>query len=260
MLKKKIIIANWKMGPDSIKEATGFVSQIFKKIYFLKNKPKIVICPPLPYISEIKKNVSSNKNNDLNIGAQDCFYEDKGPFTGEISSLSLKSLGVKYITIGHHERRLRGETNEIVNKKLKNLLKNGFTGILCVGEIEKDETGNYLKFIEEEIRECLKSIQKNYLKNIIVAYQPISNLLNENKNLLHTHEIKQISIFIKKILVEICGREIGLEIPIVYGGNFDKKNFEFFFLESGTDGLLTEKDVFKKDKFLELIKLFDNVK
>jgi len=125
---RKIIIANWKMNPQSQKEA----EVLFRAIVKSKNSKKIdvVICPPVLYIEKFKK-ISSK----IVLGAQNVFYEKKGAFTGEISADMLSSIGAKYVIVGHSERRALGETNQDVNKKIKTALSCGLNPIVCIGEI-----------------------------------------------------------------------------------------------------------------------------
>src|ERR1700729_940690 len=116
---KKLIIANWKLNPTTLKDAQKLAASIS-----VKAKNKVVLCPPSIYLSSISY---------PNIGAQDCFWADKGAFTGQVSAAQLKDLGIKYCIIGHSEKRKVGETDGMINLKLRTLLEYKITPVLCVG-------------------------------------------------------------------------------------------------------------------------------
>src|SRR3989338_6037574 len=151
---KKLIVANWKMNPTTLAEAKKLFENIKKTASKVKNI-QTVICPPSVYLSELGKLYSGRR---IALGAQDVFWEKKGAYTGEQSSKMIKDIGAKYVIIGHSERRERGETNEMVNKKIITSLEEGLNVILCIGEKVRDLQALYLKFLEEEIRSACKSL------------------------------------------------------------------------------------------------------
>jgi len=135
-MRKHLIIANWKMNPGSIKEAVFFAREI--------DAENLVICPPFPFLEAVHKAIKKSS-----LGAQDLFYEDEGAFTGEVSARQLVDLGVKYVIIGHSERRRLGETDEIITKKVEAAIRNGITPILCVGETRSErDSGQSKKVIK----------------------------------------------------------------------------------------------------------------
>ena len=249
--KKKIIVGNWKMKPVSLKEAVSIAGKINNSIKKTK-KTQVVLCPPVLFFSEIKKVVSQNKA--IFLGAQDAFWQEKGEYTGEISPLALKGLGVNYVIIGHSDRRKNGETAEIINKKINSLLKIGFKVIFCVGEEKRDETGDYLRYIKNQITEGLKGIQKKFLNNLIIAYEPIWISAKNFKDPNFSNHINDVSLFIKKVLAELAGREIGFNVPIIYGGAFSLDNVSDILTKEGVDGLLVDKMSLDLNKFLAIIK------
>src|SRR3989344_922392 len=120
----KLVVANWKMNPQTYAQAEGLVKSVME--YGGKD---VVLCPPYPWLTDF-----SHKEKYLSWGAQDVFYEKEGAYTGEVSVGMLKDAGVKYVIVGHSERRELGDTDEIVNKKIKAVLQAGMRVILCVGE------------------------------------------------------------------------------------------------------------------------------
>src|SRR5690606_1473998 len=145
----------WKMNPVSLSEAKKIFSGIkrFSKKY---RKVKTIICPPFIFASELAKSA----DNNLGLGAQDVFYADSGAYTGEISPLSLKSLRIEYVIVGHSERRALGESDEEVSKKIAVLLKYGLTPVLCIGESERDSHGEYLSFLKDQLLASLAGVSR----------------------------------------------------------------------------------------------------
>src|SRR3989338_7985024 len=154
---KKIIIANWKMNLSSPKEARKLFLGVLKSISSIK-KTEVVICAPYIYLSNLKK-----LSSKISLGGQNIFTEVGGAYTGEISADMLYNIGVKYVILGHSERRTMGENNLDINKKLKIALRVGLTPILCVGEDKRNEDHGYFNFVKNELEECLNGIQKNSL-------------------------------------------------------------------------------------------------
>lgn len=165
---RKIVIGNWKMNPKKQKEARVIFDEIVKNNKGAKNID-IVICPPFPFLSIGDK----LKVKNIKLGSQNVFEEMSGPYTGEVSPEMLLSLGVKYVILGHSERRALGETDKIINKKVLIALKSKLLPIICVGENTRDVNGFYLAFIKHQLIECLSSVPKNQIKNIIIAYEPV---------------------------------------------------------------------------------------
>ena len=155
-MSKKIIVANWKMNPASLKEAKAlFVSA--KKTASRLSNVETVICPPFIYLAELGYSMSK-----LKLGAQDVSrFDFEGAHTGEVSAKMLKNSGINYVIIGHSERRKLGETNEIINKKIGISLSLGLKVIFCVGEETRDEEGKFAEIIERQINEGRKALSKN---------------------------------------------------------------------------------------------------
>ncbi|MFH1979009.1 MAG: triose-phosphate isomerase [Patescibacteria group bacterium] len=246
---KKLIIANWKMTPSTAKEAEETLGEIQKSMSNSKNT-EVVICPPFVYLDRLSGGVK------IKLGAQDLFWEKSGSYTGEISAPMLKSLGVKYIIIGHSERRENfGETNEIVNKKIKMALKSNLKTVLCVGEKERDEKAEYLKFIKREIVEGLAKIPRKDLENLIICYEPIWAISGRKDSQADTPEsFRETSIYIKKVLFLRYGRKVSRETPILYGGSVDAKNAKDFLEKGQVDGLLIGRASWKAKSFTDLLK------
>ncbi len=159
-MQNKIIIANWKMNPPTEEEAKALFDAV--KDGIKDSKAEVIICPPYVYLPLLK---------GLTLGAQNVSYKESGAFTGQISALMLKDLGVEYSLVGHSEaRQYLKETNEDIHKKIVECLNNGLKVILCIGENEGE---NKTEILESEIIKALEGISEENLKNIIIAYEPI---------------------------------------------------------------------------------------
>jgi len=167
--KYKYFVANWKMFGD-----LKTVNSINKVIKFSKsikfNKAKIIYCPPFTLLNSF---VQKLKNTKIEVGGQNCYQIDSnGPFTGSINSKMIKNLGCKYVIIGHSETRIKGETNSIINQKIKSALNNNLKIIFCIGEnLREKRTKKTKRILNNQITRGLKSIRN--INNIIFAYEPV---------------------------------------------------------------------------------------
>jgi len=159
MKKRNIVVANWKMSPETLEDAKKVFGGARLAAQSLKNTD-VVICPPFPFLYLLLK---LNRPKNVFLGAQNIFSEVRGAFTGEVSVGMVKNSGANFLIIGHSERRAMGETNEIIRKKLQVAFDANITPILCIGEKERDKEGNHLTFIKNQVKECLTGLQKKYL-------------------------------------------------------------------------------------------------
>ncbi len=248
---KKIIIANWKMNPSTLKEARLIFGGTKQAAAKLKNV-ETVICPPFLYLHELMP-----KGGKLRMGAQDVFWDDKKTsYTGEISAKMLKDAGAKYVIIGHSERREHlGETNETVNKKIKNALKSGLKVVFCVGEKERNSECDYLRFVREEIETGLKGVPRKLVKNLIVAYEPVWAIGKSGKNAADPEDVSRMVIYVRRTLMPVTGKDWAKKIPILYGGSTDAKNAEGFLRRAGVRGLLVGHQSLIPKSFGEILKI-----
>jgi len=210
----------------------------------------VVICAPFIYLAELKK----IRTGKIKLGAQDAFYGEVGAFTGEISAEMLYNIGVRYVILGHSERRALGETNALINKKIKDAFSAGLVPILCVGESVRDENHGYFNFVKNQLEECLVGISKNSISDIIIAYEPIwaiSSTLNRHD--ATPEDSREMAIFIRKILSDKFGSDAG-RIRIIYGGSVNEKDAEDFLQNGGIDGLLPGKASLDAPRFVKIIK------
>ena len=216
---KKIIIANWKCNPKTQKEAEEMFASIENGVTDeVLDKIDAAICPPFVYLGLMAEKIK--------LGAQDCFWEEKGAFTGEISPLQLKDLGCEYVILGHSERRrVLKENDETINKKVGAVLKAGMKPILCV---EKDV----------QLKKGIKGISN--LDNLIVAFEPVSAIGTGKPYPLEAAKKSLLSF--RKIV----------NAPILYGGSVSKSNAQDY-IELGFDGLLVGSASLNPDDFLGIL-------
>lgn len=247
---RKIVVANWKMNPRTAREAGNLLKKISRAAVRVK-KTEVVICPPAIYFTGLK-----GTSRKIILGAQDAFFGDVGAFTGEVSAEMLYELGVKYVILGHSERRALGETNALINKKIKGALVAGLTPILCVGELARDESHTYFDIVKAQIKECLAGVSRDSISKIIVAYEPVWAISTTKERRDATPgDSLEMALFIRKVLSDISTPLIGGKTRILYGGSVNERDAEGFLREGGVDGLLVGKASLDPQKFGEIVKL-----
>ncbi|MEK7080293.1 MAG: triose-phosphate isomerase [Patescibacteria group bacterium] len=234
---KNLIAANWKMNPASQKEAEEIFEQIKKGV---KNTTEeVVVCPPFVYISALAR-LSSEA---LSVGGQNCFYEENGAFTGEISPAMLKDLGVEYLIIGHSERRKYfGETDETVNKKIIKALAVGLKIVFCIGETEEERTaGKRSEVLQRQIQQGLKDVVD--INDVSVAYEPVWAIGTGNN--CSVQETKESIDFIRKF--------VKADTKILYGGSVKSENSGAYIKEAGANGLLVGGASLNVEEFVKIV-------
>jgi len=238
--KYMYFIANWKMfgGLKSI-NSLHKVLKFFKN--FKKNKSiKIIYCPPSTLIRPMSKKLV---NSNIEVGAQNCHEQEKsGAFTGSVNSAMLKSVGAKYVILGHSENRQSGETDKLINLKIKSALKSGLKVIFCIGETLKEKRKRVTKkVLSRQINLGLNEIRNK--NNIIIAYEPVwsigTGVIPKNKELYETINFLKRKIKKNKIL---------------YGGSVNAKNIEQLKSIDNLDGYLIGGASQDPKKFIDIIK------
>jgi len=254
-MNKKIIIANWKMLPESWAEAEQILGTIDENLSFLKKENyTLVLCPPFIFLEEVNKILKiSRLGNKTSLGAQDIFWEDTGNDTGEISGPMLKNLGVSYVIVGHSERRWKlGESNEVVNKKLKSVLRNEMIPIVCLGENVRDE--NFKMFLREQIKNTFEGLSRDELEKCIIAYEPVWAI---SSNSGATPDNPEESAKVIKIIREEINSlgENELWMPVLYGGSINSKNSGDFLEQKEINGVLIGGASVDKEEFFKILSL-----
>ncbi|MCX6764414.1 MAG: triose-phosphate isomerase [Candidatus Nealsonbacteria bacterium] len=250
---KSLIVANWKMNPSSLAKAKALFDSITKGVGEIK-EDEIVICPPYIYLADIAGELEKNKNSKLKLGAQDCFWEKEGAFTGEISPSMLRDLGCKYVILGHSERRKHlKEKSSMINKKLKLALEEGLNCILCVGENEKEKRkGEIQKVIRHQLEKGLSKVPKSKADKIVIAYEPVW-AIGTGKSCKPV-EAQVINFMIRKILTRIYDRSTAQSIRILYGGSVDREKASTFLKETEMKGVLIGGASLDSVEFIKIVK------
>ncbi|MCX6701942.1 MAG: triose-phosphate isomerase [Candidatus Zambryskibacteria bacterium] len=249
--QKKLVVGNWKMNPQSLEEAKKLATSVKRAMRGIK-KTNVVLCPPFIYLSSL----SSSAGNSFFLGAQNANYEALGPFTGEVSFSELSQFKVDYVILGHSERRKMGESDELINKKIRAVVGGGMTAIICVGESVRDINGDFYNFIKQQITSALKDVSKKLLDQIVIAYEPIWAIGASAP--VSPAELCEMSIFIKKVLKDLCGAFSG-GIKVIYGGDADKVNADILVRDGNVSGLLVGRESLRAKDFIEIIKLVDAI-
>ena len=240
---KPLIVANWKMNPQTLTEAKQLFNSVKRRIKNIRNL-EVVICPPFIYIPKIE-----DTRPKMQIGAQDSFWEKEGAFTGEISPLMLRNLGLRYIILGHSERRkyLR-ETDEMINKKIKQALEFNLKPILCIGE----KKGQTFEILELQLKNGLKNVSKTRIKNLIIAYEPVWAI--GTGKFCPDDQVLSAALFIRKFIYQKYNRTLANHLKILYGGSVNKENAKSYIKESGVNGLLVGGASLRANEFIEILK------
>mgnify|MGYP001605555505 CR=1 FL=1 len=253
-MASKIIIANWKMNPQTYAEAENLISEISN---YLENKKQkeVVICPPFVWLTDL-----SHKYADkIAFGAQDVFSQNEGSYTGEISPLMLKNSRVKYAIIGHSERREHlGETDAMINQKIRAALENGLKTILCVGEpTRKNEKADEAKeYIKKQLEKDLKGIRnwKLEIGNLFIAYEPIWAIGTGTPD--KPEDAVEMIKFIKGTLI---AKPYTLNPKIIYGGSAESSNLKNFIKHKEIDGALIGQASLNAEEFIKILQIADEL-
>ena len=234
-MNNKLIVANWKNHPDTLAEAEGILEFANNYLESLGDKKEfsLVFCPPFVFTEEVAKKLKmSHLEHNAELGAQDIANDDKLTLTGEISGLMLQKLGVRYVIIGHSERRWKlNESNEVVNKKLKSVLINEMIPIVCIGEREKNE--DYKKFLENQISETFQGLTANEVGKCIIAYEPVWAI--GTGKVATDEQAQEVHKYIRQRIAD-RNPVIAEKVQILYGGSVKPDNAKGLFAMPDIDG------------------------
>jgi len=249
---KKLIVANWKCNPATQTEAERLFDSIKKGLKDIKKTKgvrdiEIVICPPYPYLYTGNLKIEAR---NLKLGAQNCFWKEKGAYTGEVSPKMLKSLGVTYVIVGHSERRKYfKEINQMINQKLLAALESGLKPILCIGEKEEEDISLVIK---NQLIKGLKGINRAKIRDLIIAYEPVWAIGTGNP--CQIDDALKANLFIRQTLTKLYNRKLAEETRILYGGSVNSKRAQNYILEAGMNGLLIGGASWDAEEFVNIVK------
>lgn len=229
-MRKKIVAGNWKMNKTP-SEAVKLAEML--KQYVDTDKVDVVFCVPAIDIIPVGNVI---KGTNIALGAENMYFEESGAYTGEISPAMLVDAGVKYVILGHSERRQYfAETDETVNKKVKKALEHGLTPIMCCGEtLEQREQGITIDFVRMQIKCGLNGLTTDEAVKVVIAYEPIW-AIGTGKTAT-SEEAEEVCCAIRGVIREMYGDEAAENIRIQYGGSVNGKNAAELFAMKDIDG------------------------
>ena len=231
-------------------EAIELVKALKVKLINIE-RADMVVCPPFTALYQTAEIL---KNSKIKLGAQDMHWEESGAYTGEISASMLKALNCDYVIIGHSERRQYfGETNQIVNNKVKSAIESGLIAILCVGEsLEQRKAGATEQVVEAQLTEGLDAVSNVQIRNVIIAYEPIWAI---GTGVTATpQQAEEVHQFIRDLMGKLYDSTVADEIRIQYGGSVKPENAAELLSQPDIDGALVGGASLKADSFVEIVK------
>jgi len=249
-MRKTVIAGNWKMNND-LKESEKLIVELKNLLQNEKLNCDVIVCPPFTSLSEASKLV---KGTVIKLGAQNMHFEDNGAFTGEVSASMLRSAGCEYVILGHSERRhIFGESDEVINKKIKKALAAGLKPIFCIGELlEERENGTTNDVVKRQVLKGLDGISADDMKNIIVAYEPVW-AIGTGKT-ASPAQAQEVHEFIRDLIEIDYSLEVANDLVIQYGGSVKPDNAKELLSQKDIDGALVGGACLKADSFMGIIK------
>jgi len=245
-MRKKIIAGNWKMNKTP-KEAAEFCKEIKSKV--ASSEVDVVFCVPFVDLHPVLEEL---QGSGIGVGAENMHFENSGAYTGEISPLMLKEMGVSYVVLGHSERRqFFNETDEMVNKKVKKALEIGIAPIMCCGEtLEQRDAGITIEWIRIQVKCGLAGLSAEEVKKVVIAYEPIW-AIGTGKTATSA-QAQEVCKAIRQVVGEVYGQNTADEVRIQYGGSVNGKNAAELFAMADIDGGLVG-GASLKDEFQEIV-------
>ena len=229
-MRKKIVAGNWKMNMTPAK-AVELIDSLKNEIN--TNEVDVVVCPPFVCLPAVLEAV---KGTNIAVGAQNMHFEENGAYTGEIAPSMLVELGVKYVVIGHSERRQYfAETDQTVNKKTLKALEHGLVPVVCVGEsLEDRQQGVTIDLVRLQTKIALKDVTAEDAKKVVIAYEPIWAI---GTGMTATSaQAEEVCAAIRQVIAEVYSQEVADEVRVQYGGSVNGGNANELFNMGNIDG------------------------
>ena len=248
IMRKKIIAGNWKMN-----KTPAEAEKIIKEMVPLVKDATcgVVLC--VPYV-DIETAIRATNNTNIDVGAENCHWEESGAYTGEISAQMLTSIGVEYVIIGHSERRTYfGETDVTVNKRVRAALNAGLNVIVCVGEhLEQREQGVTFDLISMQTRIALMGVSEEEMSRVVIAYEPVW-AIGTGKTAT-AEQANEVCAHIRNTIKELYSEDCADSLTVQYGGSMNAKNAAELLAQPDVDGGLIGGASLKPVDFSEIVK------
>ena len=251
-MRKIIVAGNWKMNKTA-SEAKAFFEEFKPLVANVKNAEIIIGAP----FTALETATRETKGSNIKIAAENMNAKESGAYTGEVSPLMLKDLGVEYVILGHSERReYYGETNEIINEKVKSALAHDLKPILCIGEkLEEREAGTMEAVIKDQIIGGLQNVTAEEMANVVLAYEPVW-AIGTGKTAT-PEQAQEVHAFIRGLLTDLYGKEVAENVTVQYGGSMNDGNAADLIAQTDIDGGLVGGASLIPEKFAVIIKAGD---
>ena len=248
-MRKPFIAGNWKMNTNSA-TAVALASGLVKELDSV-DTVDVAVCPPFVYLQSVAAALSAS---NIALGAQDVFYESNGAFTGEISCEMLKDCSCSYVILGHSERRhIIGETDELINKKVKAAISGGLLPIFCVGELlEERDAGKTMEVVESQIRKGLDGLCKERVQAVTIAYEPVWAI--GTGRTATPQQGQEVHAMIRGLLETVFEKNVAQAMRIQYGGSAKPSNTAELMFQPYVDGLLVGGASLKVADFSQMVK------
>jgi triosephosphate isomerase len=247
--RRPIIAGNWKMH-KLVSQARKLALDIKNGTVNVTERIEVVLCPPFGSLYVVGEVLRGSK---VKLGAQNCFWEDEGAFTGEMAPAMLKDLGCQYAIVGHSERRSHfGETDQWVSQKAKALLRHGVSPIVCVGErLEEREAGSTNDVVRGQVLGSLRGVDDQEMLRTVLAYEPIW-AIGTGKTAT-PDQAQEVHAFIRNILIDLYGLEVALKTRIQYGGSVKPDNTAALMAQPDIDGALVGGASLEASSFVKIV-------
>ena len=251
-MRKVIVAGNWKMNKTA-KEGAQFFNELKPLVADVKNAGIVIGAPFTALETATRETAGSN----IKIAAENMNAKESGAYTGGVSPLMLKDLGVEYVILGHSERReYYHETDEIINEKVKSALAHDLKPILCIGEkLEEREAGTTNDVVKTQIVGGLKDVTAEQMANVVLAYEPVW-AIGTGKTATPA-QAQEVHAFIRGLLTDLYGKEVAENVTVQYGGSMNDANAADLIAQTDIDGGLVGGASLIPEKFAVIIKAGD---
>lgn len=262
-MRRYVLGGNWKMQLTTINEAKHVVEEMIQGLSMMTSVD-VFIAPSFNALYPVNQML---KNSNLKLAGQNMYYHESGAFTGQISPLSLKDVNCEYVLLGHSEpRRIFGETDQLINKKLLKALDTGLSPVLCIGETAKEREDNKTEdILHQQLSGSLDSIEVTDLNKVIIAYEPVWAINNEFLNPdtairpATPLEAENAHTIVRKWLSDHFGSPKSEKIPIIYGGSMNAENAKELLSIDQIDGGLIGGASLSAEKFLSIVRIAESL-
>jgi triosephosphate isomerase len=248
-MRPPLIAGNWKMN-GLVKDARDLAAALRTELGDVR-EPEVLVCPPFLALAAVREALDGSP---IRLGGQDVHWEAKGAFTGEVSTGMLKDVGCTAVLLGHSERRhIMGETNEMVNRKLKAALAAGLLPIVCVGELlEERNMGDTRAVVERQLGKGLDGLSPEETAKVVLAYEPVW-AIGTGKTAT-PRQAEEVHHYLRKLVSQRAGESVAASMRILYGGSVTPENVKELMAEEDVDGALVGGASLKAESFAKIVR------